>query len=88
MEKNLNLCQTGNRKCLALHVFPTPTSVTGGEVAGRRRLKGLESHSPGWWRSDRSPQHSTGGSQVVTFMPDGRVLHAALWQTQRPLEGS
>lgn len=41
LEKDLNLCQIANSKFLALSVFPTPTSATGGEIAGRKRLEGL-----------------------------------------------
>lgn len=65
MEKGLNLCQTGNSKFLALNVSPTPTSTTGGEVAGRRRLTGL------------SPS-ALGGRGVARVLSTAQV--AAKWQ--------
>jgi hypothetical protein len=71
-------------------VFTTPTSATGAEAAARRRLRGLKVFSTELDEGGvvRVLGGSTGGSQVATCMPDGRMSHAALWQMQRPFEGT
>lgn len=41
VEEDLSLCQAGNSKCLALKVFPIPTSAMGEETAASKGLWGL-----------------------------------------------